>query len=139
MTLLCIVNGHAILMCTHFTGGGLPIQLRATCLRTHDAPALSRFYATIFQHDPEIDGGVDYQFGPEQLTVFQLAEPAGEITRSAALIYAVDDVDAVYTRLQQAGFLLDHAPTDKPWGVRSFMIRDPQENTISFVQPLSSP
>jgi uncharacterized glyoxalase superfamily protein PhnB len=52
------------------------------------------------------------------------------------MIYIVEDVDAEYARLNALGLANLGAPTDKPWGVRSFMIRDPAENLVSFTKDI---
>jgi uncharacterized glyoxalase superfamily protein PhnB len=48
----------------------------------------------------------------------------------------VDDVDAEYKRLGALGIANGTAPTDKPWGVRSFIINDPAGNFASFTKAL---
>lgn len=112
------------------------MQLRAACIQTHNADALVDFYTKVFQHAPFDDGGVDYQFTPEQLTVFRLSESEQPATAHAALVYAVSDVDLVYARLLGQGLAASGPPTDKPWGVRSFLMQDPDGNTVSFAQPI---
>ena len=113
------------------------MNLRAACIMAHSAKPLVEFYSKVFQHEPEEDGGVDFRFRQEQLTVFQLGEGEGPETRGLAMIYQVDDVDAEYARLNALGLVNCGAPTDKPWGVRSFMIEDPAGNLVSFVKDLS--
>ena len=112
------------------------MKLRAACIMTRAAAPLVDFYKKVFQHSPEVDGGVDFRFHQEQLTVFQLGEGDGPETRGLAIICEMDDVDAEYARLNELGIECLSAPTDKPWGVRSFMIEDPAGNLVSFVKDL---
>jgi uncharacterized glyoxalase superfamily protein PhnB len=88
------------------------------------------FYSKIFGYEPYIDGP-DHRFLTAQLIVFKLEEADTPSTKNAALIYAVDDIDSEYTRLTDIG-IASNPPTDKPWGVRSFIVNDPDGNTISF-------
>lgn len=112
------------------------MRLKAACICSHDAPALAAFYARLFGCEPFVDGGVDYQFAREQLTIFQLGEAAEADTRGLALVYAVEDADETHRRLCALGLCGGAGPVDRPWGVRSFMIEDAQGNTISFAQPV---
>jgi predicted enzyme related to lactoylglutathione lyase len=114
------------------------MKLRAACLKAQNARPLVEFYRKVFGHEPEVDGGVDFRFYPEQLTVYQMGEGEGPETRGAALIYQVEDVDAEYARLTAMGLDSLGAPTDKPWGVRSFLIRDPAGNLVSFIKDIQT-
>ncbi len=52
------------------------------------------------------------------------------------LIFHVDDVDALYQRLVQAGLNPASEPTDASWGERYFHIDDPDSHELSFAKPL---
>ncbi|MEA2571160.1 MAG: hypothetical protein QOI24_3161 [Acidobacteriota bacterium] len=41
------------------------------------------------------------------------------------MITTDDDIDALATRIKDAGVTLDLEPTDMPWGARAFRLRDP--------------
>jgi predicted enzyme related to lactoylglutathione lyase len=112
------------------------VKLRAACIQARDALPLVAFYRKVFGREPEVDGGVDFRFRDEQLTVYQMGEGEGPETRGAAMIYKVEDVDAEYARLNALGLANLGAPTDKPWGVRSFMIQDSAGNLISFTKDI---
>ena len=112
------------------------MKLRATCLQTHNAPEMVAFYTKVFGHEPFVDGGVDFQFREEQLTVFKLDEGDGSATTGVAMVYAADDVDADYARLNALGLCNLGPPTDKPWGVRSFVVNDPDGNAVSLMKHL---
>jgi uncharacterized glyoxalase superfamily protein PhnB len=112
------------------------MKLRAACIQARDARPLVEFYQKVFGHEPEVDAGVDFRFYHEQLTVYQLGEGEGSETRGLAMIYKVEDVDAEYERLRALGLANHTAPTDKPWGVRSFMIQDPAGNLVSFTRDI---
>lgn len=48
----------------------------------------------------------------------------------------VDDADAMHARLLAAGVPIVHAPEDKPWGERHFVVRDPNGVLIYVAHPL---
>ena len=52
------------------------------------------------------------------------------------LIFHVDDVDALYRRLVNAGLAPSTEPSDASWGERYFHINDPDSNELSFAKPL---
>ena len=59
----------------------------------------------------------------------------GQVT--AGIYVHVDDVDDLYTKAKAAGADLDSAPTDQPYGVRSFGARDLEGHQWWFSQPLA--
>ena len=94
-----------------------------------------KFYEKVFGYEPFVDGP-DHRFLDAQLIVFNLDNwdkdaPSGNIT----MVYTVGDVDAEFLRLKSLG-IADNPPTDKPWGVRSFTIHDPDGNVVSFFKSL---
>lgn len=113
------------------------MKLQGACILTRNVTELVDFYKKIFQQEPEVDGGVDYRFYDYQLVIFKLTDESTPPTKNVALIYTVDDVDAEYHRLVSLGVNPDSPPTDKPWGVRSFMVHDPDGNMVSFIKHLA--
>lgn len=54
------------------------------------------------------------------------ADTASEPTTSVQLIVYVDDVDATARRARAADADVLTDPTTKPWGLRQFLVRDPE-------------
>ena len=52
------------------------------------------------------------------------------------LIFHVEDVDALYARLLEAGLSPSTEPADASWGARYFHIDDPDSNELSFAKPI---
>ena len=52
------------------------------------------------------------------------------------LIFHVDDVDAIYSQLVQAGLSPSTEPADASWGERYFHINDTDSHELSFAKPL---
>ena len=111
------------------------MKLFGACIGTHNIEPMIKFYEKVFGYEPYIDGP-DHRFLDAQLIVFNLSEwdkdaPSANI----AMVYSVDDVDLEFSRLKSLG-IADNPPTDKPWGVRSFTINDPDGNVVSFFKNL---
>lgn len=108
------------------------MKLHGACILTHNITELVEFYKKLFEQEPEVDGGVDYRFYAAQLIIHKLNDVEAPSTSNAALIYAVENVDDEYRRLVSLGLQASSPPSDKPWGVRSFLMNDPDGNTVSF-------
>ena len=52
----------------------------------------------------------------------------------AALILATADLEGTFARLQASGAEVVQEPTDQPYGVRDFAVRDPAGNLIRIQQ-----
>ena len=64
--------------------------------------------------------------------------PEGGWSWWGRLIFHVDDVDATYRRLVEAGLTPTTAPQDAPWGERYFHVNDPDSHELSFAKPIKS-
>ena len=54
----------------------------------------------------------------------------------AMIVFATDDLDAAFERLQGAAAEVVQEPTEMPYGVRDCAVRDPAGNLIRIQQPL---
>ncbi|OZD01291.1 hypothetical protein CH275_21555 [Rhodococcus sp. 06-235-1A] len=70
---------------------------------------------------------------PEHRMVSPLT--TGAVTASLAIL--VDDVDAHHSRVAASGAAIDYAPTDMPYGVREYSVRDPEGHLWSFQTALA--
>jgi catechol 2,3-dioxygenase-like lactoylglutathione lyase family enzyme len=55
------------------------------------------------------------------------------------LIFTVEDCDAAYAALRDAGVEIRQEPKDQEYGVRDFAIRDPSGNELRFSEPIATP
>ena len=46
----------------------------------------------------------------------------------------VDDLDEVERRVREAGLVIEYGPTNEPWGVRRFYVRDPLGRLINILK-----
>lgn len=88
-------------------------------------------------------GGADAPFttfavgaGFVNLQLDAAATPRTEVW--GRVVFWVDDVDAMYRRVVEAGYRPQMAPSDAPWGERYFHVRDPAGHELSFARLLSS-
>ncbi|MDV6300949.1 MerR family transcriptional regulator [Rhodococcus cerastii] len=67
---------------------------------------------------------------------FRMVSPltTGSVTASLAIL--VDDVDAHHARVAATGASIDYPPTDMPYGVREYSVRDPEGHLWSFQSPI---
>ena len=57
-------------------------------------------------------------------------------TRWGRVVLWVDDVDAMYRRVVEAGFTPTASPRDASWGERYFHVHDPDGHELSLARPL---
>jgi catechol 2,3-dioxygenase-like lactoylglutathione lyase family enzyme len=67
------------------------------------------------------------------------ASQSGSNSRWGRVVLWVDDVDAMYRRVVDAGLTPTASPTDASWGERYFHLHDPDGHELSLARPLSSP
>ena len=111
------------------------MKLHGVCIQTHHIDEMVDFYEKIFGYKATVDGGVDYRFLNNQLIIYKLSDTTTPSTKAVALIYNANDVDIEFERLMKLNIAKD-SPTNKPWGVRSFLVYDPDGNTVSFFKNL---
>jgi len=56
---------------------------------------------------------------------------------TAILEFLVDDVDAEYARVQQFVTEFVNEPSTMPWGNRSLLFRDPDDNLVNLFTPVT--
>ena len=117
-----------------------PIErVSAVTLLTADMRRGVRFYGSI---------GFDLLYGGEHAEFSSFRAGSGylnlqlDATRSSQspiwgrIIFWVDDVDAMYKRVESTGVKPESPPADAPWGERFFHVRDPDGHELSFAREL---
>jgi len=64
-----------------------------------------------------------------------VAQPANN--KSVIIEFLVENVDDDYERIKYLTSNIVQKPTTMPWGNRSLLFRDPDENLINFFTPIS--
>ena len=103
----------------------------SACMATEKVEESRDFYVKYFDAKVSFDCGwyVNLKFGQETSALQFIApqDPAPPACNPAGLIYnfAVNDVDAEYQRLTDAGLTPVMPLEDHPWGDRGFSVLDP--------------
>ena len=119
-----------------------------TRLITEDVPSLASFYENILGvarrgDDDYVElhpGGAILAIASRKAASFMHGgDWSASANRSAILEFEVDDVDAERARIDP--FVTDwlQQPKDMPWGNRSMLFRDPDDNPINFFTPIKKP
>jgi catechol 2,3-dioxygenase-like lactoylglutathione lyase family enzyme len=67
-----------------------------------------------------------------------LSERADDCPSGAQVHLYVTDVDGWQAELLTRGIVAEHAPTDRPWGNREMLVRDPDGNKLCICTALST-
>jgi uncharacterized glyoxalase superfamily protein PhnB len=107
----------------------------STCFCTDDVQACRDFYQKYFSAKVTFDCGwyVNVNINGDGPTI-QFMEPQGNMPiyggTGVTLNFKVDDVDAEYVRLAEAGLKSVMPLEDHPWGDSGFSVADPIGNSI---------
>ena len=102
-------------------------------------PARARtFYGEVLGLDVLMDQGWIATYGSSTKMTVQLSflSEGGSGTPVPDLSIEVDDVDEALARMKAARFEIVYGPTDEPWGVRRFFVRDPFGKLVNVLSHL---
>ncbi|AGA27602.1 VOC family protein [Singulisphaera acidiphila] len=93
------------------------------------------FYTGILGLQLVMDHGWILTFAAESLAAPQIsvASEGGSGTPIPDLSIEVDDLEEVYQRVVAAGLPIEYGPTNEPWGVRRFYVRDPFGHLLNIL------
>src|SRR5689334_4302298 len=94
-----------------------------------------RFYENVIAWELGMDPGWIMTFGSTSNPAAQLTIIKNDQTASVnpTLTIEVDRVEAVYTKAVNMGFKIVHPLTDEPWGVRRFLVVDPNGQVVNVM------
>ena len=104
-------------------------------LATDNVGAAARFYRDVLGLELLMDHGWIATWGCAQTMTVQVsvASQGGSDTPVPDLSIEVDDIDDALRRVAQAGVAIEYGPTDEPWGVRRFYVRDPLGKLVNIL------
>lgn len=103
---------------------------------TPDIDAATAFYQDLLGLEVVMDHGwIRTLAAPGQAMTPQVsfASEGGNGTAVPELSIEVDDVEAVHVRATAMGLETVYGPTDEPWGVRRFFLRDPLGRLVNIL------
>ena len=117
-----------------------PTALDHLFVTVRDVPAARHFYVDLLGLDALVEsphgtylrvgGGDGFTIGFEA----DRALPV-ELDEGVEIVIRVDDVDATWARLRDAGAPVGDPPADQEWGDRHAWLRDPAGHRLSIFSP----
>lgn len=103
------------------------------CITTDNAPRLAKFYETVFQEEPAVDGN-HYSFS--SISIWNPGNIQVVKEKNIWLQFLDADIDSLYKRLliEIPDIKIISPPERKPWGAYSFWFFDPDNNKIAVAQ-----
>ena len=94
-----------------------------------------RFYQEVLGLDVLMDMGWIATYGSPQKATVQVSimSEVGSGTPVPDLSIEVDDLEVALSRVKAAGITIEYGPTDEPWGVRRFYVRDPFGKLVNIL------
>lgn len=107
-------------------------------IETPDPAAAQAFYQDLLGLELLMDHGWIKTFGSSHRMTVQVsvASQGGSGTPVPDLSIEVDDLDSALSRVRQAGITIEYGPTEEPWGVRRFYVRDPFGRLLNILEHL---
>jgi catechol 2,3-dioxygenase-like lactoylglutathione lyase family enzyme len=104
-------------------------------IETQDIAAANRFYRDVLGLDVVMDHGWLTTYGSDETMTVQVsfASQGGSDTPVPDLSIEVDDVEAAFRAMTNAGFPIEYGPADEPWRVRRFFVRDPFGKLVNIL------
>ncbi|WP_233808335.1 VOC family protein [Paraburkholderia sp. HP33-1] len=118
------------------------MKLASVRVVTRDTDGLVEFYQRLsgIEAVRPADGFAEIRFGGATLAIssehlielFNVGAATAAANRSAILEFEVEDVDAVFERMNASGTNIVMPTTLMPWGNRSLLLRDPDGNLVNI-------
>ncbi|OMF28639.1 glyoxalase [Paenibacillus sp. FSL H8-0548] len=104
-------------------------------INTKDIAEAKLFYHDVLGLELLMDHGWIRTYGSNEEMSIQIsfASQGGSDTVTPDLSIEVDDVDAAFERMKNAGFTIEYGLVDEPWGVRRFYVRDPFGKLVNIL------
>ncbi len=105
-------------------------------IATADVSAAKRFYGDVLGLDLLMDLGWIASWGSQAEMRVQVgvASQGGSGTPVPDLSIEVDDLHEALERVRAAGIAIEYGPTQEPWGVRRFYVRDPFGKLVNILE-----
>ncbi|RKN84294.1 VOC family protein [Paenibacillus ginsengarvi] len=113
----------------------MQVKRIVTNIQSQDVQKAKSFYEEVLGLNLLMDHGWIATYGSDVTMSVQIsiASEGGSGTPTPDVSIEVDDVDAAYERMKEAGFAIEYGPADEPWGVRRFYVRDPFGKLVNIL------
>src|SRR5262245_3408252 len=103
----------------------MTVQRIVANIKADDIDKARVFYGELFGLDVVMDLGWIITFASltQATPQISIASEGGSGTPVPDLSIEVDNVDQVYKRIKEAGYVIAYDLIDEPWGVRRFYVR----------------
>lgn len=113
-------------------------RIVANIAASHPAAARA-FYEDILGLSLAMDHGWILTFAAGDIAAapqISIASEGGSGTPVPDLSIEVDDLDAIFGRVVEAGLSIEYGPAEEPWGVKRFYTRDPFGRLVNILAHL---
>lgn len=113
----------------------MAVKRIVTNINTSDIALAQKFYGDVLGLNELMNHGWIATYGTETKMGVQIsfAAEGGSGTPVPDLSIEVDDVNAAYAAMKDAGFIIEYELTEEPWGVRRFYVRDPFGKLVNIL------
>jgi len=113
----------------------MPAHEVFTNLHTSDVDRARDFFALLGLTEVTMNQGWVARFvDPATGAAVQVVTTDATAPEDSVMTIKVSDVDATHADLVARGYEIVHPPTDEPWGVRRFFVRNPDGHVINVAQ-----
>ena len=108
------------------------MRIGEVSLLTNDVVRLANFYKNLLGIENNSDDTIHQTLIAEetQFTIYNDGSIKENNNRNICLAFTVEDIDAEYAKLLDAGVEIIDKPTRRPWGATNMSFYDPDGNTI---------
>lgn len=112
----------------------------ATSFRVSDLEASLKFYTAVLGFSERFRFGnyVGVEHGDVQIHLVGPGVPNGRMIGHGSIYIFCDDVDTYHAEITEKGAVSQDPPKDYEYGMRDFIINDPDGNLIGFGQESAS-
>ena len=110
------------------------MQIGEVGLLTDDVVRLANFYKALFGIENNSDDTIHQVIIADGtgLAVYNDGRTREGNYNNMCIAFTVDNVDAEYERLKLLGVNIVEPPTDRSWGARNMIFKDPDGNEVIF-------
>jgi catechol 2,3-dioxygenase-like lactoylglutathione lyase family enzyme len=114
----------------------MAVKRIVTNIASAQVNAARSFYGDVLGLEVVMDLGWILTFAAQDARAapqISIASEGGSGTPVPDMSIEVDDLDEVYQRAVAAGVPIEYGPTQEPWGVRRFYVRDPFGRLVNIL------